>query len=185
MAKGPLPPSNLSKVVQQLTTGPRLTLNGLRRISLNLAVRNGHAGARHFVKEQLPRIRWANPLLDIHMINTPKKGEDELPVHPELLVEHENGVSKTIDMSKKWSTAIVKELMDLAGGDPWKSYKSAALTSGHPILPGEEKERLTGAVKGHKNPLPRMEQPLDLEAKVEEMLSAPDRAKTGAAAILP
>lgn len=142
------------------------------------------------------------------MINTPKKGEDELPVHPELLVEHgkfymtinlvyyviyswqccavsENGVSKTIDMSKKWSTAIVKELMDLAGGDPWKSYKSAALTSGHPILPGEEKERLTGAAKGHKNPLPRMEQPLDLEAKVEEMLSAPDRAKTGAAAILP
>ena len=46
MAKGPLPLSNLYKVVQHLNMGPRLTLNGLRRIGLNLAVRNGHAGAR-------------------------------------------------------------------------------------------------------------------------------------------
>ena len=162
------------------------------------------------MKEQLPRIRWANPLLDIHIINTPKEGEDELPVQPELLVEYgkfyitinlvycmtylwqhcavsENGASRTINLSKKWSTTIVKELMDLAGGDAWKAYKSAALTSGHPILPGEEKERLTAAAKGYKNPLPRKEQsqPQDLEAKVAEMLSAPDRAKTGAAAILP
>ncbi|KAL4069024.1 hypothetical protein V8B97DRAFT_1965126 [Scleroderma yunnanense] len=183
MGKGPLPPSHLYKVIQHLNTGPRLTLTGLQRISLNLAVRHSYAGARHFVKEQLPRIRWANPLLDIQVINTSKKSEAELPILPELLVEYENGTSKTIDMSKKWSTAIVKELMDLAGGDPWRAYKAAALAAGHPILPGEENERLTA--KTSKKPTPRKEQQQDSEAKVEEMLSAPDRAKTGAAAILP
>ena len=102
-----------------------------------------------------------------------------------MAVGSENGTLKTIDMSKKWSTTIVKELMDLAGGDPWKAYKSAAVAAGHPILPGEEKERMSAVNKGYKNPSPRKKQSQDLEAKVEEMLGAPDRAKTGAAAILP
>ena len=40
------PPSQLSRVLEQLNTGPRLALNGLRRISLTLAARNDHMGAR-------------------------------------------------------------------------------------------------------------------------------------------
>lgn len=81
-------------------------------------------------------------------------------------------------MTNKWSTTIAKELMDLAGGDPWKAHKAAAAAAGQPILPGEEKERLpyTGRQR---------EKATDLEVQVEEMLSAPGRAKTGAAAILP
>ena len=42
--------------------------------------------------------------------------------------------------------------MDLAGGDPWKAYKSAALALavGRPIIPGESKERLTQITKRRK-----------------------------------
>jgi len=40
------------------------------------------------VKEKLPRIR-RETLLNIYIINTPKKGKDELPVQPELLVEYD------------------------------------------------------------------------------------------------
>ena len=88
-------------------------------------------------------------------------------------------------MSGKWSTTIAKELMDLAGGEPWKAYKSAALAAGHPILPGEEKERLAQITKRHKVNTTKSSSPEELEAQIQEMLSAPSRPKTGAAAILP
>lgn len=34
----------------------------------------------------------------------------------------ENGETKTIDMSNKWSTAILEELMNLVGGESWRKY---------------------------------------------------------------
>ena len=98
----------------------------------------------------------------------------------------EDGTTSTIDMSNKWSTTIAKELMDLAGGEPWKTYKSAALAAGHPILPGEEKERLAQITKRRKPAdTTTSSSPEELEAQVQEMLSAPSRPKTGAGAILP
>ena len=75
--------------------------------------------------------------------------------------------------------------MDLAGGDPWKAYKSAALAASHPILPGEEKERLAHTAKQRKANAAKSTSPEELEAQVQEMLSEPSRPKTGAAAILP
>ncbi|KIJ58722.1 hypothetical protein HYDPIDRAFT_102069 [Hydnomerulius pinastri MD-312] len=184
------PPSELSRVLEHLNTGPRLALNGLRRISLTLAARNDHMGARHFVKEELPRIRWANPLLDIEVNKVQKKREDVLK--PEAQLEFQDGTKSTIDMSNKWSTTIAKELMDLAGGDPWKAYKAATLAAGQPLLPGEEKERLASLAKSRKTNNASKNQPQsqqgsneELEAKVREMLNAPDRPKTGARAMLP
>ncbi|KAF9221296.1 hypothetical protein BS17DRAFT_785682 [Gyrodon lividus] len=181
------PPSHLSEVLGHLNAGPTLALNGLRRVSLTLAARNDHMGARHFVKEELPRIRWANPLLDIQVNKVQKKREDVL--RPEAVVEFQDGTTSTIDMTNKWSTTIAKELMDLAGGDPWKAYKAAALAAGHPVLPGEEKERLTQLAKARKNNMANTQQKKEtqeeMETKVQEMLNAPDRPKTGAAAILP
>jgi small subunit ribosomal protein S25 len=47
-------------------------------------------------------------------------------------------------MQQKWSTAILKELMDLAGGVSWGQWKSHAQASGQPIVPGEEKEARAG-----------------------------------------
>lgn len=75
--------------------------------------------------------------------------------------------------------------MDLAGGEPWKAYKSAALAAGHPILPGEEKERLAQVTRRRKPTATTSPSREELEAQVQEMLSAPSRPKTGAAAILP
>ncbi len=44
-------------------------------------------------------------------------------------------------MHAKWSTAIAKELMDVAGIDAWRKYKSSADAAGRPLFPGEENER--------------------------------------------
>lgn len=105
------------------------------------------------------------------------------PLYHCLIKLTEDGAKTTIDISNKWSTSITKELMDLAGGDPWKEYKAAAQAAGLPILPGEEKERLAAAKK--RTPKSSTRSPENLEAMVENMLSSPDRPKTGAAAILP
>ncbi|KAI5997395.1 hypothetical protein EDD15DRAFT_2162700 [Pisolithus albus] len=187
MIKRPLPPSHLFKVLQNLNTGPRLALDrNLRAIRLRM-VKDEHVGARHFVKEELPRIRWTNPALDIQVVK-----QDEVMrevVRPTMEVEYENGTIKTIDMSNKWSTTITKELMDIAGGDAWKAYRTAALKAGHPLLPGEERERMVAAGRGAQRDSAtgksRREGEREKEARVQEMLSAPDRPKMGAAAILP
>ncbi|KAF9235857.1 hypothetical protein BU15DRAFT_77578 [Melanogaster broomeanus] len=181
------PPSQLSQVLEHLNAGPRYALNGLRRVSLTFAAKNDHMGARHFVKEELPRIRWANPILDIHVNRIQKKREDVLK--PEVVLEYQDGTTSTIDMTNKWSTTIAKELMDVAGGDPWKAYKATALAAGQPVIPGEEKERLTQQAKARKSSMPKVRPKQnteeDMEAKVQEMLNEPDRPKTGAAAVLP
>jgi small subunit ribosomal protein S25 len=41
-------------------------------------------------------------------------------------------------MHQKWSATILKELMSVAGGDPWKVHVAEAKRTGMPILPGEE-----------------------------------------------
>lgn len=43
-------------------------------------------------------------------------------------------------MHEKWSSAILKDLMNLAGGDPWQVYKAKRQAEGLPLIPGEEKE---------------------------------------------
>ncbi|KAI6142075.1 hypothetical protein BKA82DRAFT_64474, partial [Pisolithus tinctorius] len=140
-------PSHLSKVLQNLNTGPRLALDrNLKAVRLRM-VKDEHVGARHFVKDELPRIRWANPALDIQVVRAGKQQDEVMRgiARPEMEVEYENGVTKTIDMSHKWSTTITKELMDIAGGDAWKAYRAAAMKAGHPLLPGEDRERVVAA----------------------------------------
>ncbi|KAH7910016.1 hypothetical protein BJ138DRAFT_1153930 [Hygrophoropsis aurantiaca] len=174
-------PSRLSKVLSELKKGPTLSLTGLRGLSLTLAARNDHFGARHFLKDELPRIRYANPNLNVEVTKLLKSRTDVWK--PEMIVEFENGDKSTIDMSDKWSTTITKELMDLAGGDIWKQYKTSALSSGLPLLPGEE-ERL--ARLKVRMPQPKTTRKAeDLETIVQDMLSDPNRPKTGAAAVLP
>lgn len=210
MIKRPIPPSHLSKVLQNLNTGPRLALDrNLKAVRLRM-VKDEHVGARHFVKDELPRIRWANPALDIQVVRAgsstktqthegrgQEEQQDEVTrgiARPEMEVEYENGATKTIDMSHKWSTAITKELMDIAGGDAWKAYRAAAMKAGHPLLPGEDRERVVAASRAVRRDssagkaggvVSRREGESEREARVQEMLGAPDRPRTGAAAILP
>ena len=64
-----------------------------------------------------------------------------------------DGTTSTNDMSNKWST----NSRTWAGGEPWKAYKRATLTVCHPVLPGEEKERVAQTTvmqsQHSKNPL--------------------------------
>ncbi|KAH9021248.1 hypothetical protein EDB85DRAFT_1871991 [Lactarius pseudohatsudake] len=73
----PLPgPSRLSKILQNLNRAPRPTLTGVKSITLTLAQRNDQFGARHFLKEEMPRIQYANPKIDIQVNKLPKAKEE-------------------------------------------------------------------------------------------------------------
>ena len=74
-------------------------------------------------------------------------------------------------MDKKWSSAIFQELMDMAGGSPWQRWKKQRTAAGLPII---------------DPPTPKAPQPKPAKsASIEDILFNPNRAKTGAAAILP
>ncbi|KAK7041790.1 hypothetical protein VNI00_009079 [Paramarasmius palmivorus] len=131
-------PTRLQKILEHLHATPKLTLVGLRSLKLSYAYRNDHFGARHFVKDELPRIQFANPSLTVEVDKAPKLREEMWK--PEMEVVFENGTTKTIDMNGKWSTRILKELMEVAGGDPWRRWERAAERQGIPVIPGAEKE---------------------------------------------
>ncbi|KAF8736084.1 hypothetical protein AX14_000883 [Amanita brunnescens Koide BX004] len=133
-----LGPSKLSQALAQLNAQPKLTLNALKSLRISYAFRNDHFGARHFAKDYLPRIRYANPALNIQVEKVLKTPQEAW--RPAMEVEFTNGTVHTVDMQQKWSTAILKELMDLAGDDSWGHWKSHARASGQPIVPGEENE---------------------------------------------
>ncbi|KAH6905794.1 hypothetical protein BKA70DRAFT_1291095 [Coprinopsis sp. MPI-PUGE-AT-0042] len=131
-------PSKLSQILAQLKAAPQLSLQDVKSIKMSYAFRNDHWGARHFAKEQLPRIRWANPNIEIEVAKVPKTKDEQW--RPELEVHFENGTSQTLNLTSKWSSTITKELMDLAGGSPWESYKADREAAGQPIIPGEDLE---------------------------------------------
>ncbi|KAG7090636.1 hypothetical protein E1B28_009738 [Marasmius oreades] len=204
-------PSRLSKILEHLHSSPRLSLFGLRAIRLSYAFRNDHFGARHFVKEDLPRIRHANPSLKIEVEKVLKTAQEQW--RPEMELQLEDGTLKTIDMHKKWSTNILKELMEVAGGDPWRKWKNKAQREGHPLVQGEEIERPTPLPPTGMLPLPNLKvyrethPPESKEKKVEKKKDPSKRisldaskkkeaptsqadlsnltTKTGAAAVLP
>ena len=105
MPKPPIGPSRLSQVLQKLKADPKPALSpSLRSLKLTYARRNDHFGARcvrrsfkdstifkpvsdvlydtsvgncrHFVKDELPRIQYANPALAIEVSKVPKPKED-------------------------------------------------------------------------------------------------------------
>ncbi|KAM6497811.1 hypothetical protein JOM56_005759 [Amanita muscaria] len=153
MSKLKLGPSKLSQILVNLNARPRLTLDSVKSLKVAYAFQNDHFGARHFVKEQLPRVRYANPALDIQIEKLRKSPQENW--RPELKVEFINGPVEIIDMHGKWSTTILKELMDMAGGDLWAQWKSQARASDQPIIPGEviqdslkKKSATTGGLQG-------------------------------------
>ena len=105
MPKPPIGLSRLSQILQKLKSDLKPALPpSLRSLKLTYAKRNDHFGARcvrhsfndsttfephpdalyvtfvencrHFVKEELPRIRYANPALAIEVSKVPKSQED-------------------------------------------------------------------------------------------------------------
>ncbi|KAJ7903731.1 hypothetical protein B0H14DRAFT_2666141 [Mycena olivaceomarginata] len=141
MARGkrlPQGPSDLSRLVAHLRAAPKLALPSITSLRLTLAARNDHFGARHFLKEQLPRIRFANPDLDIQVRKMNKRPEDEW--RPELQVSFRDGETQTLNLYGKLSSAIVRELMDSVASPSWERWKSEAARTGVPLVPGAEKE---------------------------------------------
>ncbi|KZT24717.1 hypothetical protein NEOLEDRAFT_1027597, partial [Neolentinus lepideus HHB14362 ss-1] len=121
-------PSRLSKILAQLRRPPRLVLEDVRSLTMTYAQRNDHFGARHFVKEDLPRIRYANPTIDIKVNKLPKiPGESW---EPKMELKLRGGQTKTINLDGKWSTSIFEELMSIAGGEHWQEWKKERLAQG-------------------------------------------------------
>ncbi|KAJ7219974.1 hypothetical protein GGX14DRAFT_584885 [Mycena pura] len=141
MARGinlPTGPSALSRLVAHLKAPPKLSLPHIRSLRLTLAARNDHFGARYFLKEQLPRIRYANPDLEIHVRKMAKRPKDEW--RPELQLSFHDGKTQSMNLHAKWSSTIVRELMDTAGSLAWARWKTEAERSGVPIIHGAEHE---------------------------------------------
>jgi len=152
----PLPgPSRLSQILLNLNKAPRPTLVGVRSITLTLAQRNDHFGARHFLKEDLPRIRYANPKIDIQVNKLPKTRDETW--EPELVLEFSDGKKQSFNLHNKWSSKIFQEVMDSVGGNSWTRWKAERVEAGLPIV--------DGPIESHVSPTPR--------------------AVTGAAAVLP
>ncbi|PPQ78820.1 hypothetical protein CVT25_010689 [Psilocybe cyanescens] len=162
----------LTNLLAHLNSTPRLTLSDVKRLRLSLASQNDHFGARHFVKENLPQIRWANPNLDIEVRREKKTKSEQWKAEMEL--EFNDGNVQKVDINDKRSTTILKELMDTAGGDPWKRHVIQCEKTGQPLLPGEE---LGTEVKGksHSSKLPTLEEYLAKhpEKKAEHVRKQP------------
>ncbi|KXN86145.1 hypothetical protein AN958_10449 [Leucoagaricus sp. SymC.cos] len=127
-------PSKLSLFLAHLNQEPKLQLHNVTSLEIRWNAKNNGFGARHFVKDALPRIRWANPSLDIQ---ADKVWTERVKQRIELIFA--SGQTRTIEMDERRSTDIIKEVMDLAGGEPWRAYKKRREEEGEPILPGGEK----------------------------------------------
>ncbi|KAI0317911.1 hypothetical protein OF83DRAFT_1118924 [Amylostereum chailletii] len=153
-------PSRLSGIMANLTRAPRPHLVGLKTLKLTLAAKNDHFGARHFLKDDMPRIRYANPKLNIEVNKKPKTKEETWK--PELVLEYNDGRTKTIDLHEQWSTDIFQRVMDAAGGTSWTRWKTEREAAGLPLLDA---------------PTPR--------ARAQPQPPTPNKQKSGAAAVLP
>ncbi|KAH8101446.1 hypothetical protein BXZ70DRAFT_933111 [Cristinia sonorae] len=169
-----LPPSHLSKVLESLTKAPKLDMTKLKALKLTYAMRNDHFGARHFAKNDLPRIRFANPDVSIEVNKLPKTKEETWK--PEMVVELKDGTSKTLDLDNKWSSAIFEELMDLAGGNPWERWKRERIAAGLPFVDEPEPK---------PKPAPSAPKKRSFLPGTEPSKLLLDPTKTGAAAVLP
>ncbi|KDQ55009.1 hypothetical protein JAAARDRAFT_181844 [Jaapia argillacea MUCL 33604] len=175
-------PSRLSKILEELRKPPRLTLAGVKALKMTLAVRNDHFGARHFMKEELPRIRYANPTLDIQVNKVSKTKADVWS--PQMTLEFRNGDTHKIDMGKKWSTSIFEELMNVAGGNAWERWKAEREAQGLPVIEGAHRARSMESRLREQATEQAIAQEAALRIALEEEAAA-SRPKTGAAAVLP
>ncbi|KAI0683331.1 hypothetical protein BC835DRAFT_1296313 [Cytidiella melzeri] len=126
------PPSRLSKVLASLRSGYKPQLADVKSLKLKYAFRNDHWGARHFVKNDLPRIQYVNPKLAVEVAKIPKSKDESWK--PEMTVELRDGTQKIIDMDQKWSSSIYEELMEIGGGPAWQQWKEERKAEGLPAV---------------------------------------------------
>jgi len=100
----------------------------------------------------------------------------------------------TLDLQGKWSTTIVKELMDVAGGSSWQRWKDEVAASGLPLVPGEDQEGQKTTRKAQRIfTWKKLSSKLPSESQITQNVDAPEISptnsasppKVGAAAVLP
>ena len=111
------------------------------------------------MKEDLPRIRYANPSINVYVDKKPKTKEETW--NPEMVVElraqltlshssflfnvpADNGGVHRLNMGGKWSTTIFSELMDVSAGPWWRKWK-ASMPPPPTIEPAPKPRATTGA----------------------------------------
>ncbi|KAI0027004.1 hypothetical protein K488DRAFT_91502 [Vararia minispora EC-137] len=177
-------PSRLSGILAHLRQAPRLNLApNLKSLKIALAMRDDHFGARHFVKEDLPRIRYANPDLSIRVDRKRNRADEPLP--SELVLEFDDGRIEKFSTEKLWSSDILIRVLDIAGGSFWPSWKAAREQQGLPPLDRPEPKAPIKVVQTSlfRKRAQKQEKPADDTAYLVEL--GVNMNKTGAARILP
>ncbi|KAG8739293.1 hypothetical protein FRC12_016376 [Ceratobasidium sp. 428] len=84
-------------------------------LTLKLAPRNGHWGARHFLKDDLPRIAYSNPHVT-YRVSKCQPLTIERPWAPSLQLEFNDGTKHDVEVDGRLSGDIMKEVLRVAGG---------------------------------------------------------------------
>ncbi|CAG8518922.1 19077_t:CDS:2 [Gigaspora margarita] len=109
--------SKTAKLIIDLRTGlgaAKLDSN-VKKVSLVFSRKQDNAGARYFLRENLPRIAFNNPDLNIEVSISKEYG-----VKPILTVEFERNDKKEviIQLSKRYSDDICREFLDVTKATP-------------------------------------------------------------------
>lgn len=203
-------PSHLARILQNLRREPRPALPRLRALRLTLAARNDHFAARHFIKEELPRIRYANPRLEISVEKKEKKEGEAWPATIELAygmynifrqtVERDSscvsvadGATETHALTESVATDILTRVLDAGAGDGWKRWKETRAAQGLPpldppvVLPPPPPKTKYGrpALSLSQKPARKVLGTEEVSEVEGSSPAKPDFTKTGAAMVLP
>ncbi|CAO3633810.1 unnamed protein product [Mucor hiemalis] len=101
------------EILKHLTSGPgaaKLSSN-VSKIALTFASKgkNESAGARHFLQENLPRIRYNNPNVEYEVNKVL-----DTSIKPTIAVHFANGGSKVIEIPRVQSNVIVDKVFAAA-----------------------------------------------------------------------
>ncbi|CAE6461969.1 unnamed protein product [Rhizoctonia solani] len=108
--------STFGKSLSHLTKQPiPYFKSGVKSLRLDLAPKNGHWGARHFLKDDLPRIAYANPDIT-YRVNKFRQFTREDPWKPSLQLEFADETKHDVQVDGRRSEEILKDVMKLAGG---------------------------------------------------------------------
>ncbi|KAF9205833.1 hypothetical protein BGZ81_011285 [Podila clonocystis] len=78
----------------------------IKKVTLMFSRRSDNAGARYFLRENMPRIQYNNPLIQFEVQKVQQPG-----VSPELTIEFANNDIKKISCSRIQSSEICKQFL--------------------------------------------------------------------------
>jgi len=132
-------PSRLAGFLKQLTRAPRLVLSeDVTRLKLAYKFKGGDFAAKYFVKEELPRIRYANPALAIEVDKLNPANPKHKAQESSIILEFVNRPAQTISITHARSTGLLTDLMSLAGSPAWSEWVKQRTAKGEPIIPESE-----------------------------------------------